>query len=114
VLVTAAGSFAVLVGVVQTPVVSRFFGCRPLDPFAWGAVLCWSVAGAAGAELVPRWLAPLQESHIHAVSLQESGFPDAPGHPGDASGADDTAAGEAGDTTTRAGVSVPAGSSEPT
>ena len=32
VLVTAAGSFAVLVAVVQTPVVSRFFGCRPLDP----------------------------------------------------------------------------------
>jgi cation-transporting ATPase I len=57
VLVTAAGSFAVLVAVVQTPFVSRFFSCRPLDPFAWAAVLGWSVAGAAGAELVPRWLA---------------------------------------------------------
>ena len=56
VLVTAAGSFAVLVAVVQTPVVSRFFSCRPLDPFAWAAVLGWSVAGAAGAELVPRWV----------------------------------------------------------
>ena len=55
VLLTAAGSFAVLVAVVQTPVVSRFFRCRPLDPFAWAAVLGWSVAGAAGAELVPRW-----------------------------------------------------------
>jgi len=57
VLATAAGSFAVLVAVVQTPFVSRFFSCRPLDPFAWAAVLGWSVAGAAGAELVPRWLA---------------------------------------------------------
>jgi cation-transporting ATPase I len=55
VLVTAAGSFAVLVGVVQTPGVSRFFGCRPLDPLAWAAVLGWSAAGAAGAEVVP-WL----------------------------------------------------------
>ena len=55
VLVTAAGSFAVLVGVVQTPGVSRFFGCRPLDPLAWAVVLGWSAAGAAGAEVVP-WL----------------------------------------------------------
>jgi hypothetical protein len=48
VLLTAAGSFAVLVAVVQTPVVNRFFRCRPLDPFAWAAVLGWSVAGAGG------------------------------------------------------------------
>jgi cation-transporting ATPase I len=61
VLVTAAGSFAVLVGVVQTPVVSRFFGCRPLDPLAWATVLGWSVAGAAGAELVPRWVASVPD-----------------------------------------------------
>jgi cation-transporting ATPase I len=55
VLVTAAGSAAVLVAVVQTPIVSRFFGCRPLGPVAWATVLGWSVTGAAGAELVPRW-----------------------------------------------------------
>ena len=55
VLVTAAGSAAVLVAVVQTPIVSRFFGCRPLGPIAWATVLGWSAAGAAGAELVPRW-----------------------------------------------------------
>ena len=57
VLVTAAGSAAVLVAVVQTPGVSRFFGCRPIGPVAWATVLGWSVAGAAGAELVPRWWA---------------------------------------------------------
>ena len=56
VLVTAAGSAAVLVAVVQTPGVSRFFGCRPIGPVAWATVLGWSVAGAAGAELVPRWM----------------------------------------------------------
>jgi cation-transporting ATPase I len=54
VLVTAAGSAAVLVAVVQTPGVSRFFGCRPIGPIAWATVVGWSVAGAAGAELVPR------------------------------------------------------------
>jgi cation-transporting ATPase I len=84
VLVTAAGSFAVLVGVVQTPGVSRFFGCRPLGPLAWAAVLGWSAAGAAGAELVPRLVSSSQESHVHATTLQESGFPDPGGHPGDA------------------------------
>jgi cation-transporting ATPase I len=53
VLATAAGSLAVLVAVVQTPGVSRFFGCVPLDPLAWLAVLGWAAAGTAGAELVP-------------------------------------------------------------
>jgi cation-transporting ATPase I len=88
VLVTAAGSFAVLAVVVQTPGVSRFFGCRPLDPFAWAAVLGWSVAGAAGAELVPRWVAKLQEGHLHATTPQEGGLPDGAGHP-DAAAAPD-------------------------
>ncbi|CAA9257430.1 MAG: E1-E2 ATPase-associated region, partial [uncultured Blastococcus sp.] len=59
VLATVAGSLAVLVGIVQTPGVSRFFGCTPLDPLSWSVVLGSAVVGAAGAELVPglvtRW-----------------------------------------------------------
>ncbi|MGY1605547.1 HAD-IC family P-type ATPase [Geodermatophilus sp. SYSU D00700] len=59
VLATAAGSLAVLALVVQTPGVSRFFGCTPLDPLAWLVVLGWAAAGTAGAEVVPalarRW-----------------------------------------------------------
>ncbi len=82
VLVTAAGSFAVLVGVVQTPVVSRFFGCRPLDPLAWAAVLGWSVAGAAGAELVPRGVARSRAGHVEATA-SDGGSPD-PGPHADA------------------------------
>ena len=35
VLGTVAGSLAALVAVVQIPGVSRFFGCRPLDPVSW-------------------------------------------------------------------------------
>jgi cation-transporting ATPase I len=59
VLATVAGSFAVLLGIVQTPGLSRFFGCTPLDPVSWAVVLGCAVAGAAGAEVVPglvaRW-----------------------------------------------------------
>ena len=53
VLATAAGSLAVLFGVVQTPGVSRFFGCRPLGPLAWLIVLGWAAVGTATAELAP-------------------------------------------------------------
>jgi len=53
VLLTAAGSFAVLAGAVQTPGVSRFFGCTPLDPLSWLVVLGWAAAATAGAEVVP-------------------------------------------------------------
>jgi cation-transporting ATPase I len=54
VLATVAGSFAVLFAVVQTPGLSRFFGCTPLDPLSWGVVLGSAAVGAAGAEVVPR------------------------------------------------------------
>jgi cation-transporting ATPase I len=96
VLVTAAGSFAVLVAVVQTPVVSRFFSCRPLGPFAWATVLGWSVAGAAGAELVPRWLAgraphtgraaerpadPAEEEPVEALTITGAGVERGPSVP---------------------------------
>jgi cation-transporting ATPase I len=54
VLVTAAGSLAVLAAVVQTPGLSRFFGCTPLDPLAWLVVLGCAAAGTAGAEVLPR------------------------------------------------------------
>jgi cation-transporting P-type ATPase I len=43
----------VLVALVSTPGVSRFFGCTPLDPLSWGVVLGWAAAGTAGAEVVP-------------------------------------------------------------
>ncbi|MGY2128509.1 HAD-IC family P-type ATPase [Blastococcus sp. SYSU DS0617] len=57
VLATVAGSFAVLLGIVQTPGLSWFFGCTPLDPVSWAVVLACAVAGAAGAEVVPGLIA---------------------------------------------------------
>jgi cation-transporting ATPase I len=56
VLATAAGSLAVLFAVVQTPGVSRFFGCRPLDPVSWLMVLGWAAVGTATGEIGPRLL----------------------------------------------------------
>jgi cation-transporting P-type ATPase I len=53
VLATVAGSLAVLVTVVQTPGLSRFFGCTPLDPLSWLVVLAWAATGTVGAEAVP-------------------------------------------------------------
>ncbi|MGB8198541.1 MAG: cation transporting ATPase C-terminal domain-containing protein, partial [Pseudonocardiaceae bacterium] len=38
VLATSLGSATVLVGIVQTPGLSHFFGCTPLGPVAWAGV----------------------------------------------------------------------------
>jgi cation-transporting P-type ATPase I len=43
VLATGLGSTALLAAIIQTPGVSQFFGCTPLDPLAW-----LTVAGCAG------------------------------------------------------------------
>ncbi|TQN42729.1 cation-transporting ATPase I [Blastococcus colisei] len=53
VLATAAGSLAVLFAVVQTPGLSRFFGCTPLDPLSWLVVLGWAAVGTVTAEVGP-------------------------------------------------------------
>jgi cation-transporting ATPase I len=54
---TAVGSVAALVALVQVPVVSRFAGCTPLDPFAWAVVLACSAAATLAAALRARALA---------------------------------------------------------
>jgi cation-transporting ATPase I len=53
VLATAAGSVAVLFAVVQTPGLSQFFGCTPLDPLSWLVVLAWAAVGTLTAEVGP-------------------------------------------------------------
>jgi len=53
VLAVGLGSAALLAGVVQTPVLSHFFGCRPLGPVGW------AISGAAcGAATAGAWLLP--------------------------------------------------------
>lgn len=52
VLAAAGVSFGALFGVVQTPVVSQFFGCRPLGPVGW-SIVAGSAATAVGLGLLP-------------------------------------------------------------
>ncbi|MFL6114390.1 MAG: HAD-IC family P-type ATPase [Catenulispora sp.] len=51
---TVAGSALALFAVVETPGVSRFFGCTPLGPVAWSMVIAASAGGTALAA-VPGW-----------------------------------------------------------
>jgi cation-transporting ATPase I len=57
VVATALGSSAVLVAIVQTPVVSHFFGCTPLGPVAWTGVAGATAAATGLSVLAPTWLA---------------------------------------------------------
>ena len=52
VLAAAGLSMAALVGTVQTPVVSQFFGSRPLGPLGW-SIVAGAAAGAAAMGAVP-------------------------------------------------------------
>jgi cation-transporting P-type ATPase I len=54
VLVTCVASAAALMGIVETPFISQFFGCTPLGPIAWGIVSASSAAGTAAAAAIPR------------------------------------------------------------
>jgi cation-transporting ATPase I len=56
VVATALGSAGVLVGIVQTPVLSQFFGCTPLGPVAWSGVLGSTAGATAISALAPNWL----------------------------------------------------------
>ncbi|GGJ69310.1 cation-translocating P-type ATPase [Streptomyces brasiliensis] len=53
VLVTVLGSAAVLIGLIQTPLISQFFGCTPLGPVAWAGVATAMAVAALGPRLVP-------------------------------------------------------------
>ncbi len=55
VLASAAASAGVLVGIVQTPVVSHFFGCTPMGPVGWGIAL-GNAAGATAASVAVPWV----------------------------------------------------------
>jgi cation-transporting ATPase I len=76
---TVAGSVVVLVGIVQTPGVSQFFGCTPVGPVAWGTVVTCAAASTALAALAGRFLG----GEASAASSREAIFPvrDAPPSP---------------------------------
>lgn len=75
VMATALGSAAALVGIIQVPGVSGFFGCMPLDPFAWAAVVGWAAAATAASVVLPRLL----PGHRRPPPLLALAPPPAPG-----------------------------------
>lgn len=54
VLASTVASAAALTAIVQTPVVSQFFGCTPLGPVGWG-ISAGAAAAAAGASIAAPW-----------------------------------------------------------
>ncbi|MFG2352663.1 HAD-IC family P-type ATPase [Streptomyces sp. NPDC048521] len=52
--VTSLGSAVALVALVQTPGVSRLFGCTPLGPVAWAGVVAAIALALAGQRALPR------------------------------------------------------------
>jgi cation-transporting ATPase I len=55
VMAASAGSAALLVGVVQTPVVNRLFGCSALGPLGW-SIAAGSAAGATAGSVIVPWM----------------------------------------------------------
>jgi hypothetical protein len=53
VIAAGLGSTAVLAAIVQTPGVSQFFGCTPLDPAGWAIAAGSAAVATSGALLVP-------------------------------------------------------------
>jgi magnesium-transporting ATPase (P-type) len=82
VLAAGLGSFAVLATIVQTPVVSQYFGCTPLGPVAWTIGIGASTAATVLSVLGPR-LPPLAAGGLLGV-LRRPGVADTDG-PGAAS-----------------------------
>ncbi|MGC5008377.1 HAD-IC family P-type ATPase [Streptomyces sp. DT203] len=54
VLATVLGTAAVLIALVQTPVVSHFFGCTPLGPLAWTGVAVAVGTASLGPRVLPQ------------------------------------------------------------
>ncbi|MBO1413461.1 cation-translocating P-type ATPase [Streptomyces sp. FH025] len=65
VLLTALGSAAVLAVLIETPLVSQFFGCTPLGPVAWTGVATAMVVAA----LAPRVIPPI-ERHLSGLGAR--------------------------------------------
>jgi cation-transporting P-type ATPase I len=57
VVFTTLASLGVLFALVETPGISRLFGCTPIGPFAWMVVLASSAVGTAAAASATRRLA---------------------------------------------------------
>jgi cation-transporting ATPase I len=55
VMLTAFGSAALLAAVVQTPMISRLFGCRPVGPLGWTTALTCATGATLAVWAYERW-----------------------------------------------------------
>jgi cation-transporting ATPase I len=69
------GSAAALAAVIQTPGVSRFFGCTPLGPVGWGVGLGAAAGAAAGAPLAARLAARIGLTRTAERPIHEAVMP---------------------------------------
>lgn len=72
VLGSVAISAAALAGIVQTPGVSQFFGCVPLDPVGW-AVALGAASVATGASVALPWAVPRIATAIGGLRTPSGG-----------------------------------------
>lgn len=75
VIATSLGSMAALAAVIQTPVISQFFGCRPLGPIAWGTVLLSAGTATAAAVIAPEWVSRRRAHPAKAADQSASAVP---------------------------------------
>ncbi len=68
VLASAVASAAALTAIVQTPVVSQFFGCTPLGPLGWSIGAGAAVTATGASVLAPRVIARFGRSRSVVLS----------------------------------------------
>jgi cation-transporting ATPase I len=82
VLMSSAVSVAALAAIVQTPGVSRFFGCRPLGPVGWAIATGAATTATLGAAAAGAVLARRDARDDHAVELTDAHVATEPRRPG--------------------------------
>ncbi len=77
-LVASVGSLAILLGFVQTPGLSHFFGCRPLGPLGLAQAGLASSLATGAAWLVPRLIGEAADQPDGGVPVQHRAANESP------------------------------------
>ena len=71
VIVTGVASSAALAAIIQTPILSHAFGCRPLGPLGWATAVGASAAATSAGIFLPDLLERLQRPRSESVVLSD-------------------------------------------
>ncbi|MBA2808209.1 cation-transporting P-type ATPase [Streptomyces sp. KM273126] len=106
IVVSSLGSLAALAAVVQTPVLSQFFGCTPLGPVAWTIALSAATAATLSSLFLPTLIAGVRTAGAKAIAGATAGATgDSTAGPGTAATGPGTAATGPGVAATAPGAS---------